>query len=280
VTRPAPAAVLVLAFLVLATCHVAVLGQIPYDSGQNVVPVFEGWQRNGDGSKELWFGYYNRNYKEELDLPVGDDNGFDGGLIDRGQPTHFYPRRHFFVFAVRVPGDWEKKELAWTLNARGRIEKAFASLNPQWEVDAELIAKNKGGATLRLDLIKNDQPPSLTIDPVRPVTLPGPARLLAQLFDDGLPRPARGTPRQVARDVLIEDERPHLPPGLTVRWTQYRGPGRVTFDPAGPAAAVNGPVSASAAFSAPGTYELRATASDGLLETHQNVIVTVTPHPQ
>ena len=36
----------------------------------------------------------------------------------------------------------------------------------------------------------------------------------------------------------------------------------------------------TATFGAPGTYELRATASDGLLETHQNFTVTVAPASQ
>jgi hypothetical protein len=36
----------------------------------------------------------------------------------------------------------------------------------------------------------------------------------------------------------------------------------------------------AATFGAPGTYELRATASDGLLETHQNFTVSVAPGSQ
>src|ERR1044072_7328788 len=43
-------------------------------SGQTVTPVYEGWYRNSDGSYSLSFGYYNRNSRETLDIPVGDDN--------------------------------------------------------------------------------------------------------------------------------------------------------------------------------------------------------------
>ena len=53
----------------------------------------------------MWFGYMNRNYEEELDLPVGADNTFEPGG-DRGQPTHFTPRRHKDVFKVTVPKDF------------------------------------------------------------------------------------------------------------------------------------------------------------------------------
>src|SRR5262245_30984497 len=61
-------------------------------SGQNVQPFFEGWQRQPDGSIRMWFGYLNRNFKEQVDVAVGAGNAFDPGG-DRGQPTHFYPRR-------------------------------------------------------------------------------------------------------------------------------------------------------------------------------------------
>ncbi len=36
--------------------------QVQYRRGQNVQPVFEGWERNDDGSFNLVFGYLNRNY--------------------------------------------------------------------------------------------------------------------------------------------------------------------------------------------------------------------------
>jgi hypothetical protein len=257
------------------------LAQIPSDRGQNVVPVYEGWQRREDGSFDLWFGYYNRNYKEQVDVPLGEDNGFATGSADRGQPTHFDPRRAFYVFAVRVPADWGRRELVWTLTLRGRTEKAIATLEPVWEVDDELIAKNKGGATLRLDLIKNDRPPSVVVAPVPHITFPGRATLTATVTDDGLPPPPRGGVKQVANDdVSIEDSRPQLPRGLTITWKYYRGPGSVQFDPPGPTAVTSAPSVTAATFGAPGTYELRATASDGLLETHQNFTVSVAPGSQ
>src|SRR5438128_1162605 len=74
-------------------------------SGQGVAPVYEGFDINPDGSYNMWFGYMNRNYEEELDLPVGPDNSFEPGG-DRGQPTHFTPRRHKDVFKVTVPKDF------------------------------------------------------------------------------------------------------------------------------------------------------------------------------
>src|SRR4029077_17520286 len=80
-------------------------GQVRIARGQDVTPAFEGWMRNADGTFSMYFGYMNRNYEEELDIPIGADNqvelagdsgGDKGG--DEGQPTHFYPRRQRMVF--------------------------------------------------------------------------------------------------------------------------------------------------------------------------------------
>ena len=95
-----------------------------FSSGQNVVPYFDGWIRNPDGTFDLVFGYFNRNWKEELAIPAGPDNVVEPGGPDRGQPTHFLPRRNHFRFRVRVPSDWGTKDLVWTLTANGETERA------------------------------------------------------------------------------------------------------------------------------------------------------------
>ena len=42
--------------------------------GEAVAPVFEGWFRDASGNLMLSFGYFNRNYEQELDIPIGPDN--------------------------------------------------------------------------------------------------------------------------------------------------------------------------------------------------------------
>src|SRR5262245_43572071 len=74
-------------------------------SGQGVAPVYEGFDVNPDGTYNMWFGYMNRNFEEEIDVPLGPDNRIEPGM-DRGQPTHFDPRRHKDVFRVVVPKDF------------------------------------------------------------------------------------------------------------------------------------------------------------------------------
>ena len=46
-------------------------GAQTYHSGQNLQPVFEGWEQNADGSFNMVFGYLNRNYEEHLRHPGG-----------------------------------------------------------------------------------------------------------------------------------------------------------------------------------------------------------------
>ena len=48
--------------------------QTQFSTGQDVVPVYEGWLRNKDGTFTFVFGYFNRNWKEELAIPAGPDN--------------------------------------------------------------------------------------------------------------------------------------------------------------------------------------------------------------
>ena len=48
--------------------------QLKYDRGQTVQPVFDGWSRNADGTFDMHFGYLNRNYVEEVRVPIGPDN--------------------------------------------------------------------------------------------------------------------------------------------------------------------------------------------------------------
>src|SRR5690242_5441075 len=100
-TRRIPTAVAGLA-LAAALVHASLDAQtLSYLRGQSISPAFEGWEQNEDGSFNMLFGYMNRNWEEEIDIPVGADNTISPGPADQGQPTHFYPRRNRFVFKVR-----------------------------------------------------------------------------------------------------------------------------------------------------------------------------------
>src|SRR6266545_3265069 len=122
--------------------------RIRYNSGQPVVPIFEGWQRMADGSFDMIFGYLNRNYVEEVIVPVGGANYMEPEGPDQGQPAYFYPRVNRFAFRINVPKDWGMRPVVWTLTAHGKTEKAHGSLAPLWEIDQVVEIQNAGGGGL------------------------------------------------------------------------------------------------------------------------------------
>src|SRR5207253_10938847 len=128
-----------------------------------------------DGSFDMVFAYLNRNYDEELDIPVGPDNACDPAPIDCGQPTHFYTRRQKFVFRAHVPKDWPKdRKLFWTLKSRGQSESAKAWLVPEYEIDNGTLSENGSGGIL----VEGNQPPKITSgSTAQTVTMPNTATL-------------------------------------------------------------------------------------------------------
>lgn len=269
-------------------------GQIPgvrYYSGQNVVPVFEGWEKNPDGSFTFVFGYLNRNYEEEPEIPVGPGNSFSPGPADRGQPTYFYTRRQQFMFRVRVPADFGSQELVWTLTRNGRTEKAVAHLALEWELTEIVYSQNRNGLARDSVTALPNKPPTISVDGAAKVSagIGAPATLSVAASDDGVPKPPdpqrggaarRGGPatepalvttRQgPVQQALVKPART----GLAVTWTHWRGPGKITFNPQ-TMVVKDGKASTQAVFSAPGTYVVRAYADDGVLLSESDVTVTV-----
>jgi hypothetical protein len=268
-----------------------VRAQIRYATGQNVVPVYEGWERNADGSFTMVFGYMNRNYEEEVDVPVGDENRFEPRAADEGQPTHFYPRRQQFMFRVKVPGDWGKKDLVWTLTSHGKTEKAYGSLWPVWEIDRNMYQQNRGGPG---ELGEPDEPPSIAlVGPAQRAAAVGqPLTIAVDVKDDGRPTPRAsrsGTGNLPSRGANAERIGPRpanpvtqavvrLDPGmrLGVIWVVHRrsAAGPVAFAPPKSAVA-DGKASTAVTFGQPGVYTIRGYADDGILLDSTDVQVTV-----
>ena len=226
---------------------------LSYSRGQNVSPAYEGWEMGADGTKYFVFGYMNRNWEEEIDVPVGAENGFNVGDADQGQPTHFLPRRNRFVFRVPVPrGFSETDELIWTLTTQGKTEKAYASLRLDYQIDDVVRASETGalGAGSSSPEIRANKPPTIEIQGRKSLTAKVGERvtLMAVVADDGIPQ-RRGSglsgaavsnrgSRQVTQDTRVN--RAMQPParvtvgknvGLHVSWFVYRGAGPVTFTP-------------------------------------------------
>ena len=251
------------------------LSNIRFNSGQSVVPYFEGWIRNPDGTFDLVFGYFNRNWQQDIAIPAGPDNTVELGGPDAGQPTFFLPRRQRFVYRVRVPKDFGKKEVVWTLTANGRTEHAFGSLIREQEITERVVLTNGG-----YDPGLNDpnQPPTVTVAPIHAAAAGEPVTLTVSVTDDGLPKPrATPTTRQAPSgggQVNSSTGTPR-PAGLTVSWMQYGGPAKVTFESTGPLQVTNGQAVTTARFAQPGMYQLVVSASDRAMTTKVPVTVTV-----
>jgi hypothetical protein len=237
---------------------------LSYNSGQNIAPGYEGWEEEPDGTKYFLFGYMNRNWEEEIDVPVGPANGFSPGSPDQGQPTHFLPRRNRFVFRVKVPAGFSATdELVWTLTTHGVTEKAFASLREDYKVDDVVKASETGalGAGSSSPEVRANKQPVVKIEgeKTRTAKVGQPLELVAIVTDDGIPkrrsgggssavsntgstaaaRPSAPDPAQVAQRL----QRAMMSPptritvgknvGLHLSWFTYRSPedAPVTYDP-------------------------------------------------
>jgi hypothetical protein len=224
---------------------------IPHDRGQSVSPSFEGWYKNADGTYTLSFGYLNRNFKEQPDIPIGPNNKFSPGPEDRGQPTHFMPRRVFGAFAVVVPKDFandKNNRLTWTITVHGQTVSIPGHLRPEWEIDAlkEATSGNRP-PVLKFASTGPEGHGPLGVAGTMTATVGRPAPLEIHVSDDMVRKPeAQG--RQGG-------------PQLGVAWTKFRGPGTVSFGADVPKIE-GGKASTTVTFGAPGQYVLRAHAWD------------------
>ena len=294
---------LLIAVFLLGTSSVVVADTFQY--GQHVEPAYEGWRPNADGTFSFMFGYMNENWTEQPDVTIGESNSFSPGDADRGQPTHFLPRRNRFTFEVVVPSDWGERELVWTLNVNGIERKAYATLKDDYLVDNMVIASETGslGAGTSSPESRANIAPTVTIqgDDSRTALVGEEISFVAQVEDDGLPAARRESTIEAA--ALMR--RMMRPPtritvgkvnGLFLSWNKYRGPGNVTFDPPMPKpwedtrTSANSPWGAlwlppeapedglheiTVTFDEPGTYILWGRADDGGLYHDSYITVNV-----
>src|SRR5215212_2082379 len=145
------------ALAVIAGCGVIVAAQQPSvlpmgparERGASITPAFEGWYKNDDGSFSLLVGYYNRNSKEPMTIPIGPNNKVEPGPPDQGQPTYFETGRQWGVFAVKVPKDFGTKTLTWTIVSNGEKQSIPFGLNKAYTISP------------MKDIAMGNQPPQL-----------------------------------------------------------------------------------------------------------------------
>jgi hypothetical protein len=225
----------------------------PRDHGTSITPAYEGWFTNPDGTFSMMLGYYNRNLREALDIPVGPNNRVSPGPIDQGQPTYFETGRQWGVFVVKVPKDFGTKAVTWSITSGGETQSIPMTLNKGYPISPYK------------ELGMSNQPPNLAFTQGGP-KVAGPPTSVAASYTGAVNQP-------ITINVWVDDPKEPAPPGAeagrgpssiaTLSLHKFRGPGKVTFDKARITVPKQGDmVTAAATFSAAGEYLLRVQAND------------------
>jgi len=261
------------------------LSQTIRERGSSVTGAFEGWYYGKDGNTYALVGYFNRNTKQEFDIPTGANNRIEPGGPDQGQPTHFLPGRQWGVFSVMLPKDLGSRKLTWTLVANGFTNAITLHTQADYIVEPYEDAANK------------NTPPKLKFDPNGPIVSGPPTGIATKLTATvGQPLPLTVWATDEGPKINI----PETPPGgrgrgrgrgdaepqgrgapgdtpagrgrgagffnppLAVTWSWMRGPAAPKFDNAKPSIDTNdgGKTTTNVTFSEPGEYLLRIEGND------------------
>jgi hypothetical protein len=226
--------------------------------GQPVIPIFESWYNEPNGTVSLSFGYINLNSEEELYIPIGPDNNLEPKQFNGAQPTHFdvAPKaparfsRHQSVFTVNIPKDY-KGDVVWTLKVKGKpYSSPGRAKSSEYDIDvldglteAPVAPAFKFGGVGQAGRGRNAFMAPITAVAGQPV------------------------PLKVAVDLLSR-------PQTTITWYHHQGAGKVTFDPKETVLKASGDAATTATFSAPGEYMLRVTGLESLAALEQHCCYT------
>ena len=244
------------------------------DSGSNIYPAYEGWYKNDDGTFTLLIGYFNRNKKEILDVPIGPENKIEPGGPDQGQPTHFEVGRGWGTIAIKVPANFGDKKLIWTITANGKTASIPFGIVKGYQIEPFV------------DAAMGNKPPVIRLTENGPA-LQGPPQPLSQanvingavgenvaikywITDDGNEEPptaagggaaAAGGGAAAAGAAAAGAQGPGRRPRVSTTLTKYRGPGEIKFADNTPAIEKD-MVNTTATFSLPGEYFIRVEGND------------------
>ena len=230
--------------------------------GASITAAYEGWFNNADGTHNFLIGYYNRNEKQAVDVPIGPNNRMEPAGPDMGQPTHFLPGRQTGVFLVTMPKEYPATQrFTWSITVNGQTTSIPFWMNDLYEVSPFT------------DIAVGNKPPIIRFEATGP-TIQGPLAMVAKAIartatmSAGLALPVWASDDAKYSSGSNAPQR-NPPPPVILHWMKYRGPGEVTFDKVNPVfekldgpATFNGKATVNAKFSAPGEYILHVTAED------------------
>ena len=239
--------------------------------GASITPAYDGWYDNADGTHTFLIGYYNRNWTQEVDIPIGPANHFEPGNPDRGQPTHFMTNRNFGMFTITVPKNTPATEkLWWVLTLNGVTQRVPFHMSPDYNITPEHASEESPNGKFNL-------PPVLRFSEAGPAIqspVASVASALTRTATAGVPMPL---------DMWVEDDALYasgsnapfgarVPPIVDLTVSKYRGPGTVTvakgqeqlttLKGGKPAEDYAGRASTTVTFSEPGEYMIHVTVGD------------------
>lgn len=208
--------------------------------GQPVIPLYDGWFQNEDGSKSICFSFLNMNTNESIDVPLGERNYLSTEEYDALLPTHFDPlpieyRHVFCAFSVTVPATFGvNDEIWWHLNTHGEELKVPGKVILPYVMD-EPSSGGRGGLAPLISFSPNGEGArgrrGITYDQVLAARVGQPLELQAWIQHPG-------------------EE-------VWVGWAHHSGPGTVSFDEREYTMASNQSTTVEVTFSDPGDYVIR-----------------------
>ncbi len=187
------------------------------DKGQPVIPLFDGWYPNDDGTRTICFGFFNMNFEEAIDVPAGPNNylATDFPDLDLGAvllPTHFDPlppkyRHVFCAFSVTVPERFDSNNrIIWHLSSNGQALAVPGKVIAPYVLD-EPSSDGRGDIAPLVTLSDSQQ---------------------ARRGRTGIryPEPTKAT---VNEPVYLSAQVDHPDSEVWVGWSQHSGPGEVQF---------------------------------------------------
>lgn len=220
--------------------------------GQPVIPLFDGWYPNEDGSSTICFGFFNMNTEQTLDIPLGEDNylttdypGLD--LSDALLPTHFDPlppayRHVFCAFSIQVPAGFNTSHrITWHLTANDQSLEVPGKVIPSYVLD-EPRSNGRGDVAPLVSLLESEAA-------VRGRTGIHYPEVLQARANTALNLGAR-----------ID----HSDPVVWVGWAQHSGPGQVEFSNKEYETETGSRTEVQAHFSEPGEYVVRMQTIDDI----------------
>lgn len=216
--------------------------------GQPVIPLFDGWFPNPDGTRTLCYSFFNLNTEQSITIPLGEKNYLDDERFSAQLPTHFDPlppryRHKFCVFTVTVPADFSSSEtIVWHLSSAGEDLKIPGHILPPFVLD-EPISDGRGDIAPWIRLSENGEPVRGRKGSTRESTVIG----------------------RVGEAVELKAWIEHPDEEVWVGWAKHSGPGTVEFDEIEYTMAPNGePATVQATFSEAGSYLIRLQSIDSI----------------